>query len=475
MLNLYDTQTRTVRALEPLEPPKVRVYACGPTVYSHAHIGNFRSFVAFDILNRYLRWRGYDVEFVMNLTDVDDKTIAGAVEQGVPLQEYTAPFTEAFLADSAAMGIRPADHYPRATHFVPEMVAWVERLIDRELAYVAEDGSVYFDISAFPDYGRLSGVDLESVQAGARVASDEYDKDDARDFVLWKATRGSDESVEASWDSPWGRGRPGWHLECSVMSIAVLGETLDIHLGGEDLVFPHHEDEIAQSEGVTGTTFVRHWVHSKHLVVEGRKMSKSLGNFFTVRELLDQGTEPAALRHLLISAQYRHELNFTREGLDASARAMRRLRDFHDRLRAPGIPDRPQSDGLPGLATAFLERFTAAMDNDLHTPDALAVLFDFVRDVNTELDEYPGTDTTRRQRAFDALESVDEVLGLLSLEAPGSDMDTDTALWVEERVAARDRARAERDFALADTIRDELKERGILVEDGPQGTRWTVG
>lgn len=474
VLNLYDTQSRSVRPIEPLEPPKVRVYACGPTVYSHAHIGNFRSFVAFDILNRYLRWRGFDVEFVMNLTDVDDKTIAGAVEQGVPLQDYTAPYTEAFLADSSAIGIRPADHYPRATDFVPQMVAWVERLVDGGLAYVAEDGSVYFDISEFPEYGRLSGVDLEAVRSGARVASDEYEKDDAKDFVLWKATRGSDESVGASWDSPWGPGRPGWHLECSVMSIGVLGETLDLHLGGEDLVFPHHEDEIAQSEGVTGEPFVRHWMHSKHLVVEGRKMSKSMGNFFTVRELLDEGVEPAALRHLLISAQYRHELNFTREGLDASGRAIRRLRDFHDRLERPAVADQPSSAALDRLSQSFLDRFTASMDDDLHTPGALAALFDFIRDVNAELDEHPGTDENQRRHALQALDSVDEVLGLLSLDAPGSDLDKDTLRWIEEQVDLRNEARASRNFDRADQIRDELKGQGILVEDGPAGTRWTV-
>ena len=475
MLKLYDTQTRSVRPFEPLDPARARVYACGPTVYDNAHIGNFRSFVAFDILNRYLRWRGYDVTFVMNLTDVDDKTIQGAADGGRTLQEHTAPFAEAFLADSAAIGIRPADRYPRATDFVERMVAWVETLVEKDLAYVAEDGSVYFAIARFPEYGKLSGVDLEGVRAGARVAQDEHDKDDARDFVLWKAAKPIDTSVGAVWESPWGPGRPGWHLECSVMSTSELGDTLDLHLGGEDLIFPHHEGEIAQSEGVTGEPFVRHWFHSKHLVVEGRKMSKSLGNFFTVRELIDDGVEPAALRHLLITAHYRSELNFTRAGLDASAQSVRRLRDFRDRLDRGGVPGHPESAGLPSMAEAFRARFTQVMDDDLDLPQALAALFDLVREVNAELDAYPGTDVEARRPVADVLDSVDEVLGILSLDRRDRAVNEEFRAWVEARIDEREEARAARDFARADAIREALGERGVTVEDGPAGPRWTAG
>ena len=384
-LRLTNTLTRSVQAFEPLEPGKARVYACGPTIYDNAHIGNFRSFVVYDLLHRYLEWSGYDVRFVMNLTDVDDKTIEAAAQAGVSVAEYTRPFGDAILADARTLGIRPADSYPRATEYVDPMVRFVERLEKNGLAYATEDG-VYFRISAFPEYGRLKGLDPASMQSGARVAVDEYEKDDARDFVLWKSTKPIDEETGAAWDSPWGRGRPGWHLECSVMAVTELGDTVDIHLGGEDLVFPHHENEIAQSEGATGRRFVRHWVHVKHLILEGKKMSKSLGNTVTVRELLEQGYEPAAIRHQLLSAQYRSELNFTTEGLGASARAVQRLLDFHARLEAATDDPAAAVTPIPDLSAAMVDGFRDAMDNDLNSAEALAALFVFVKDVNAELD-----------------------------------------------------------------------------------------
>jgi cysteinyl-tRNA synthetase len=470
-LKLYNTLTRALDHFEPLDPPKVRVYACGPTIYGHAHIGNFRSFTAFDVLNRYLRWRGFQVTFVMNLTDVDDKTILAADEAGVTIERFTAPYGEAFLADARRIGIRDADRYPRATAHIEAMVGWVEQLVDKGFAYVTGDGSVYFNISSFPSYGSLSRVDTSAIRPGARVAMDEYDKNDARDFALWKAAKEEDERTGAAWDSPWGRGRPGWHLECSVMSISELGQTLDIHLGGEDLVFPHHEDEIAQSEAVTGKPFVRYWMHVKHLMVEGTKMSKSLGNFYTVHDLLAEGTDPAALRHLLLSAHYRSELNFTRQGLESSSSAIQRLMDFKTRLE-----DGPQagtsSDRLPDLSQRMVEEFTAAMDDDLNTANALAVVFGFVRDVNSELDAHPGTGRSGRKAATDALESVDEVLRLVSLAERSASVDADLEAWVEARIAEREAARGRKDFAEADAIRDELQAAGILLEDSPQGTRW---
>ena len=471
-LRLTNTLTRSVQDFEPLEPGKARVYACGPTIYNNAHIGNFRSFVVYDLLHRYLEWSGYDVRFVMNLTDVDDKTIEAAAQAGVSVAEYTTPFGETILADARTLGILPADSYPKATEYVDPMVDFVERLEKNGLAYATEDG-VYFRISAFPEYGKLKGLDPASVQSGARVAVDEYEKDDARDFVLWKSTKPIDEETGAAWDSPWGRGRPGWHLECSVMAVTELGETVDIHLGGEDLVFPHHENEIAQSEGATGKRFVRHWVHVKHLILEGRKMSKSLGNSITVRELLEQGYAPAAIRHQLLSAQYRSELNFTTDGLGASAQAVQRLLDFHARLEAATEDPAAAASRVADLSAAVVDGFREAMDDDLNSAEALAALFMFVKEVNAELDRSGDrVAPAERAAALEALGSVDQVLGLLETAHRGKALDEETVAWIEERIAARRTAREAREWAAADAIRDELADRGIVLEDGAQGTRW---
>ena len=470
-LRLYDTLTRSVRDFEPADPPLVRLYACGPTVYDHAHIGNYRSFLVYDLLHRYLRWSGYDVHFVMNLTDVDDKTIDRASEAGKDIREYTAPFTEDILADARRLGILPARSYPLATGYVPHMVSWIERLEEKGLAYAAEDGSVYFSIGAFPAYGRLKGLDPECTRPGARVQDDEYEKENVRDFALWKAAKPEDEAVGASWDSPWGRGRPGWHLECSVMSITELGETLDIHMGGEDLVFPHHENEIAQSEGVTGEPFVRHWVHIKHLVVEGEKMSKSLGNTITVHQLLEEGLGPAAIRHQLLGAQYRRELNFMRDGLAASAAAVQRLLDFEARLTETVGGD--GSDGpLAPLAGEALTAFREALDDDLNSAEALAALFVFVNRVNGELDASSAVAECDLEAARKALASMDEVMGLLTVAREDLKVDDDTEAWITSLINEREAARADTDFARADAIRDELRERGIVLEDSAGGTRW---
>ncbi|MBE0618471.1 MAG: cysteine--tRNA ligase, partial [Proteobacteria bacterium] len=385
-LQVHNTLTRRLEPFTPQEPGVVKAYACGPTIYDFAHIGNYRSFLSYDLIHRYLEWSGYKVRFVTNLTDVDDKTIAGAVREGVAVAEYTRPFGEAFLEDGRVLGILPADAYPRATEYVAPMISFVERLMASGHAYQAEDGAVYFSISSFPSYGRLKGIDPSSLRAGARVDHDEYEKEDARDFALWKAASEADEKALAAWDSPWGRGRPGWHLECSAMSIGELGETLDIHMGGEDLVFPHHENEIAQSEAATGKPFVRYWLHVKHLLVEGRKMSKSLGNFITLRELLDKGYDPASIRHQLISAQYRRELNFTMDGLDASRKAVQRLLDFEARLEATRVDASAGPTRLAELAGDALGAFRAAMDDDFNSADALGAVFTFVNKVNGELD-----------------------------------------------------------------------------------------
>jgi cysteinyl-tRNA synthetase len=472
-LEVFNTETRALSPFVPLERGKARVYACGPTIYDHAHIGNFRSFLFFDVVHRYLEASGYSVRFVMNLTDVDDKTIKGAVDAGKSVAEFTRPFGEAFLADCRTLGMLPADSYPRATDYIPGMVEFVQRLIDKKNAYVADDGAVYFSVGSFPRYGRLKGIDTSTLKAGARVAQDEYEKEDARDFALWKRAVPADEQAKAAWDSPWGRGRPGWHLECSVMSLHELGETLDMHLGGEDLIFPHHENEIAQSEAATGKPFVRSWLHVKHLQVEGRKMSKSLGNFVTVRQLLDQGYDPASIRHQLISAHYRSDLNFTRAGLDASKSAVQRLLDFETRLHGALIAEGKVSE-LPRVAADALADFRAAMDQDFNTADALAALFTLVTRANAIMDTQKWVSATDAAKVRETLAAMDQVLGLLEVAKAARAVDPSVAEWVEERIRARAEARGRRDFAAADAIRKEITDRGIVLEDGPQGTKWKV-
>jgi len=473
-LTVYDTARRSLVPFVPLEEGVVRVYACGPTIYDHAHIGNYRAFLFYDVVHRYLEWSGYDVRFVMNLTDVDDKTIAGAVEAGVPVGTFTAPFGEVFLADSRALGMLEADSYPRATEYVQPMIAFIQRLLDSGHAYAAEDGAVYFSISRFPGYGKLKGIDLSTLKIGARVAQDEYDKEDARDFALWKGATEEDERAGAAWDAPWGRGRPGWHLECSVMSVSELGETLDIHLGGEDLVFPHHENEIAQSEAATGEPFVRNWLHVKHLQLEGRKMSKSLGNYITVRELLDEGYDPASIRHQLVSAHYRSELNFTREGLSASRNAVQRLLDFDARLGSAPTRDDAEPTDLPRLAGEGLAAFKTAMDDDLNTADAMAALFTMVARVNAALDRSAAVRASDIEAVRGALAGMDRVLGILDLAKAARAVEPDLAEWIERKIEDRAGARAKKDFATADAIRDELLAKRIVLEDGPGGTRWKV-
>ncbi|MEE2897053.1 MAG: cysteine--tRNA ligase [Gemmatimonadota bacterium] len=473
-LRVHNTATRSLQDFEPLESGTVRVYGCGPTIYDHAHIGNFRTFLFFDLVHRHLEFSGYAVHFVMNLTDVDDKVIESAVESEMTVTEKTTPFAEIFSAASKTLGIRPVESYPRATDYISRMVEFVERLVERGHAYAADDGAVYFSIASFPDYGKLKGIDTSTLLVGARVAHDEYDKDDARDFALWKAATEEDERVEAAWDSPWGRGRPGWHLECSVMSTTELGDTLDFHLGGEDLVFPHHENEIAQSESATGHPFVRNWMHVKHLFVEGRKMSKSYGNFITVRELLDEGHDPAAIRHLLISSHYRGDLNFTRQGLEASGAAVQRLLDFEGRLETIPIDETSESSVLPEAAEQALASFRAAMDNDFNSADALASAFVFVSAVNADLEGRVAVTPADRDAALDALHTMDSVLGLLEVAHAARTIDDDMATYVEQKIQERADARANKDFATSDAIRDELAEKGIVLEDGPEGTRWKV-
>ena len=478
-LRFYNTLTRREEEFVPLHEGRVGMYACGPTVYAPPHIGNMRTFFFADFLHRYLEYRGYEVRFVMNLTDVDDKTSRGALAKGVSLNDYTQPFIDDLYRNFEQLGIQRADVHPRATDYVEGMVDVIRRLQERGLAYVA-DGSVYYDISEFADYGKLSKVDVSAGRRGERVAADEYDKDDVRDFVLWKAVKPEDEQVGAAWDTPWGRGRPGWHIECSAMAMQELGETFDIHAGGVDLIFPHHEDEIAQSEGATGKPFVRYWLHGEFLLLDGGKMAKSTGNLFNLQDLVDRGVAPSSVRYLFLTAHYRSKLNFTFEGLAAAAEAVRRIRDARDRLRehpAARDPDPADTPVLHPAADEALAAFTAAMDQDLNSSVAMAALHELVNRVNARLHELGATPISHAERdaALRAFERMDGVFGFVGLADRENVVDDDLASWVEERLAARQAARQSRDFAAADAIRDEIAGRGVVIEDTPQGARWKLG
>src|SRR6266581_3538130 len=391
-LSLYNTLTRRVEPFTPLLPPRVTMYTCGPTVWQYAHLGNFRTFLFEDLLRRYLAYSGYDVFHIMNLTDVDDRTIKAAAAAGKRLTDHTAPFVQAFFEDRDYLRIRPAQVYPRATEAIPAMVRLVGQLLDRGVAYKGEDGSVYFAIGKFPGYGRLSNLDRRELKVGARVASDEYKKDDPRDFALWKKAEPIDEQVGAAWDAPFGRGRPGWHLECSAMSLDAISRfgvaTLDIHAGGIDLIFPHHEDEIAQSEAATGQAFARFWLHGEFLNVRGTKMSKRFGNFLTARDLREQGVDAAAVRLLFWQTHYRQPIDFNDEALAGATEGVRRLGEFHERLKRDG--GRGKGDGLVAEVGKLETEFAAALDDDLDAPRAVAGLFEFSRAANRELDRGAG-------------------------------------------------------------------------------------
>jgi cysteinyl-tRNA synthetase len=473
-LSLFNTLTRAVEPFVPLAPPRVTLYTCGPTVWNYAHIGNFRTFLFEDLLRRHLTASGYDVFHIMNLTDVDDRTIKAAAQAGKPLPVHTEPYALAFFADRDFLRIAPAHVYPRATTAVPAMVNLVERLLARGVAYRSDDGSVYFAIAKFPTYGRLSRLDTREIRVGARVSSDEYAKEDPRDFALWKAADAVDEQVGAAWDAPFGRGRPGWHLECSAMALSEIGErfgvsTLDIHCGGIDLIFPHHEDEIAQSEAATGQPFARVWMHGAFLSVGGSKMSKRYGNFLTARDLQEQDVDPAAVRLLFFQSHYRQPLDWTDAALQAAAEGVRRIGDLGTRLRREGGAGAPDGSGpLADLGARLISEVTAALDADLNAPQAVASLFEFVRGANRELD-------AGARGAAAALAAFDRVMTVLDVEPAGRALDPALIAWVEERLAARAAARRARRFADGDRIRDELRARGVEVEDTPAGTTWRLG
>jgi cysteinyl-tRNA synthetase len=489
-LRLFNTLSSQIEDFSPLRDREVRMYACGPTVYDYGHIGNFRTFVAVDLLRRFFRQSGYTVRHVMNITDVDDKIIRNSARDGVSVQQYTAKYEKAFLEDAAMIGIEEPT-LVRATEHIPEMASFVAKLAERGFAYRTDDGSYYFRIAKFPQYGKLSKRDFSGMQDGARVDVDEYDKDSARDFALWKAPKPG----EASWDTAIGPGRPGWHLECSVMSMHELGESFDLHAGGEDLVFPHHENEIAQSESFTGKPFAHFWFHARFLLVEGEKMSKSLGNFFTLRDLVLKGHKPSSVRYLLASVPYRNQLNFTFDGLKQAAVSVERLRNFRLRLSSGNFSSGSNPE-IQSLAMQTVERMTAALDDDLNTAQAQGAIFEMVRQANAAFDT-GGIKQDDVAPLLAALSRFDEIFAVLD-DDDGSKMkrvlewamtegrekdisdelreaiqsgqlsDTD----IEKKIAEMKAARTARDFKASDALRAELADKGILVEITKDGIRW---
>jgi cysteinyl-tRNA synthetase len=489
-LRLFNTMSSRIEDFHPLREGKVRMYACGPTVYDYGHIGNFRTFVAVDLLRRFFRQSGYEVRHVMNITDVDDKIIRNSARDGVSVQQYTAKYEKAFLEDAALLGIEEPT-LVRATEHIPEMAAFVAKLVERGIAYRTDDGSYYFRIAKFPQYGKLSKRDFSGMQDGARVDLDEYDKDSARDFALWKAPKPG----EASWDTAIGPGRPGWHLECSVMSMRELGETFDLHAGGEDLVFPHHENEIAQSESFTGKPFVHFWFHARFLLVEGEKMSKSLGNFFTLRDLVLKGHKPSSIRYLLASVPYRNQLNFTFDGLKQAAVSVERLRNFRLRLSAGNFAAGSNPE-MQSLAAQSGERFTAALEDDLNTAQAQGAIFEMVRQANAAFDT-EGIKQDDVAPLLTALAKFDEIFAVLDdddgpkmkrvsewASGEGREKDISNELReaiqsgqlsdavIEKKIVEMKAARTARDFKSSDALRAELANQGILVEITKDGIRW---
>ncbi len=458
-LRIRNTFARKKEEFHPIEPGKVRMYTCGPTVYQYAHIGNFRTYMFEDLLRRYLKYKGYEVVQVMNLTDVDDKTIRDSRAAGVSLDEHTAQYIETFFEDLDTLHIERAEVYPRATEHIPEMVEIIKKLVQNGMAYEI-DGNYYYKISTFSDYGKLSNLDLDGLKAGARVATDEYEKDSVSDFALWKAWDPDDGDV--FWETELGKGRPGWHIECSAMSTKYLGNHFDIHTGGVDNVFPHHENEIAQSEGATGEKFVNYWLHSEHLIVEGRKMSKSFGNYYTLQDLLEKGYSGLAVRYLLIATHYRQQLNFTFKGLDATANALERYNDFISNLTdySGGNSDGTANDLIANARKGFEE----ALDDDLNISAALGVVFDFIRDVN-RLKAENKLSAQERDKALEVTQRFDTVLNFTYKQEA---IDTE----IEALIKQRTETRKNKDFALADKIRDDLLEKGIILEDTPQGVKW---
>jgi len=455
VLKVYNTASRKKEAFKPIQENLVKIYSCGPTVYNYAHIGNYRSYIFADVLRRYLEWKGYKLKHVMNITDVDDKTIRDSRKEGVSLREFTERYTKAFFNDTDALNIERVEIYPKATEHINEIVKLVEALLKKGYAYKGND-AIYYDISKFKGYGKMAHLDMKGLKSGARVSQDEYDKEHASDFALWKFWDEQDGDV--FWNTSLGKGRPGWHIECSAMSMKYLGPSLDIHTGGVDLIFPHHQNEIAQSEAATCKKFVRYWMHNEHLVVEGKKMSKSLGNFFTLRDLLKKGHSPEAIRYLLLASHYRQKLNLTEEGLKASQQAADRLADFTSRAMS-----RDDGKGIKALVKKARSDFEAALDDDLNMPLALSVVFDFMRDANS---------IGAGRKAYELMLDFDRVLGLKLGGAGEWKGLEDAQPEVRKLILERERFRQKREWKEADTLREKLKAMGIKVEDSKEGPQW---
>ena len=464
-VKLHNTLTGAKDVFEPLEDGRVRIYTCGPTVWNFAHVGNLRAFLFYDLVRRHLQVSGYRMTHVMNLTDIDDRILDQAMHAGTTIGEYVKPYVAAFFEDMSALRAQPAEHFPRATEHIPEMVEMISKLIEEEHAYVA-DGDVYFRIASFPPYGALSHLDRSGLKAGTRVAADKYDKESVSDFALWKKAQPGDEKLGAAWDAPFGRGRPGWHIECSAMSKRYLGDTLDIHAGGVDLMFPHHENEIAQSEAANHKPFARVWLHSEHLTdATGEKMSKSAGGFTTLRDLVDAGHDPVAVRFFLIAnAHYRARLRLSSEALHAAAEQVRRLREFADRVTRTA-PGRAEDEDLLRRIGEVRAGYREALDDDLNLPQGIGLLFELLREANAALDaERVGE--RGRQALLQLIDDVDAHLDVVRADEPG------LADEVERLIADREVARKARDFGSADRIREELRQRGIALEDSKDGVRW---
>ena len=473
-MNVFNSLTRRVEPLVPLADNTIRLYTCGPTVYNFAHIGNFRAYTFEDVLRRVIQFNGMKVKQVMNLTDVDDKTIRGANAAGVALTDYTKTYKDAFFADLKKLNIQPAEVYPAATDHIPEMIALVEKLMAKGVAYQSDDKSVYFKVREFPGYGKLAHIDFDNQRTGLRCAADEYDKENVGDFALWKAWESSDGPV--GWDSPWGRGRPGWHIECSAMSMKYLGETFDLHTGGIDNLFPHHENEIAQAEAATGKPFVKTWMHCAHLRVNGEKMSKSLGNFFTLRDLLEKGYTGREIRYVLINAHYRSGLNFAFSALDDARKSLERIDacvEKVEKLRGvEGGADCPVASAqalasAPDFAQKCLGDFTAAVNDDLNLPKAFAALFELVRQTNAALAPHPPSPIPHPSSLLSVFKRMDEVLGVIFFENEKKAVEVPAA--VQALLDRRAAARKAKDWAASDRLRDEIAAAGWLVKDAKEG------
>jgi cysteinyl-tRNA synthetase len=469
-LKIYNTLTRKVEELipggikknKPEDYPAVTIYSCGPTVYSYAHIGNFRTFIFNDFLRRYLKFRGFRVNHAMNITDVDDKTIKGSLQEGITLAAYTEKYTDIFYTDLKTLNIESVEHNPKATESIDEMINILKKIDENGILYEKE-GSLYFNIAKFNDYGKLSHLDKREIKSGVSFDADEYEKEDVRDFALWKAPKEN----EPFWDTPYGPGRPGWHIECSAMIRKIFGTTIDIHTGGVDLIFPHHENEIAQSEAAYGETFVRHWIHTEHLLVDGAKMSKSAGNFYTLRDLLDKGYSPRSIRYLLMSAHYKKQLNFTLDGITQADQALERIDNFtvrlHDR-KGPG-----ENPEIKNICSSLINDFSETVDNDLNISGGLGVFFEFIHKINSMISE-DNVSEKDAEKILEAVGKLDQVFGFV-FSAAGEETDADKDK-IDQLVNERIQAKKDKQFARADEIRELLKNEGIILEDTKDGTRW---